>query len=79
VKLCLEKPENPLKFLRGFLSELEAKTKGHAADDDEEEEAAPLPSRSAGNRRGGVSADVIEHDDAMQYQKKVHINVFFAF
>ena len=73
VKLCLEKPDNPLKFLRGFLSELEAKTTKKAAESDsDEEDAAPrAPRVSQGNRRGGVSADVIDSDDASSYQKKV--------
>jgi len=74
VKLCLEKPDNPLKFLRGFLSELEAKSKGTATiaeEDEEEEESEPKPRRATGNRRGGVSADVIDNDDAINYEKKV--------
>ncbi len=68
----MEKPSNPLKFLRNFLGELEAKAHASQRDEEEEEdEPAPAPKGVGGSRRGGVSADVIEHDDAMTYEKKV--------
>ena len=74
----MEKPANPLKYLRGFLTELENKSgKGAVANDDDDEEEAPRAARpSQGNRRGGVSADVIDNDDAIDYVKKVLACVF---
>jgi hypothetical protein len=83
VKLCLEKPTNPLKFLRGFLGELEAKA--HVTQEEEEEEQVEVqvaaPKGVGGSRRGGVSADVIDNHDAMAYEKKVNhlFSCSFAF
>jgi hypothetical protein len=40
-------------------------------EEEEEEEPRPRVRGSQSNRRGGVSADVINNDDAINYEKKV--------
>ncbi len=66
VKLCLEKPANPLKYISEYVGKLSTSVAG--ADVEE----APAPKRGDGTRRrGAVSADVIDQDDAMAYEKKV--------
>eukprot|EP00042_Codosiga_hollandica_P013314 m.30288 g.30288 ORF g.30288 m.30288 type:complete len:357 (+) comp41043_c0_seq1:63-1133(+) len=68
VKLCLEKPTNPLKFIAEHVSKLN-EASGTTTQSHEEE--APKPRTVGVNRRGAVSADVIDQDDAMAYEKKV--------
>ena len=71
VKLCLDKPKDPVSYLKKFFADLESKNKAAApADGDEEEDGEPKKARRQ-TRRGGVSADVIDDDDAATYQKKI--------
>jgi len=67
LKLCLHKPKNALEFIRDYAAtKLKASEESAAVDN---EETAPTPRRSS--RRGGVSASVLSHDDALSYEKKV--------
>jgi cAMP-dependent protein kinase regulator len=65
VKLCLEKPDDPLEFVKKYVSELQHKD---AEEDDEE----PLP-RGPG-RRGAVSASVMTEEEIANYEKKVRLS-----
>ncbi len=67
VKLCLEKPSNPLKYISEYVGQLSTSVSGTDVDE------APAPKKGGDSvrRRGAVSADVINQDDAMAYEKKV--------
>ncbi|XP_061196203.1 cAMP-dependent protein kinase regulatory subunit isoform X3 [Saccostrea echinata] len=79
VQLCMNRPDNPLTFLREHFEKLEKeqKTKSKSAtppSDDVADEIAstPFPLKNiVRNRRGAVSAEVYKEEDAAQYVKKV--------
>ncbi|XP_070580016.1 cAMP-dependent protein kinase regulatory subunit-like isoform X2 [Ptychodera flava] len=81
VQLCINRPENPLSFLREHFEKLErdsaSKPKSKSASpppDDRDEEISPTPPVShvtGRRRRGAVSAEVYTEEDAATYVKKV--------
>jgi len=66
VKLCLEKPADPLEFVKHYITGLQHAA-GSAAHDDDDDHRPP---QNVG-RRGGVSASVVTEDDAEEYEKKI--------
>jgi len=72
VQLCINKPDNPFRFLRDHFEKLE-KEEGYAGN--EEGDALPMseppPPATVRGRRGAVSAAVISEEDAASYVKKV--------
>ncbi|KAL4239998.1 cAMP-dependent protein kinase type I-alpha regulatory subunit [Mactra antiquata] len=80
VQLCINRPENPVTFLREYFENLEikeqkAKAKSATPPSDEREDEVsmtpPHPASKARGRRGAVSAEVYKEEDAAQYVKKV--------
>ncbi|XP_002741911.2 cAMP-dependent protein kinase regulatory subunit-like, partial [Saccoglossus kowalevskii] len=82
VQLCINRPENPLTFLREHFEKLEresaSKPKSKSASpppEDRDEEVSPTPPvsqvRVTRRRRGAVSAEVYTEEDAATYVKKV--------
>ncbi|VVC86733.1 unnamed protein product, partial [Leptidea sinapis] len=79
VQLCLNKPENPVTFLRQYFQKLEreqVKAAAAAAATSEGEadgELSPLPvlGGQLPRRRGGISAEPVTEEDATSYVKKV--------
>ncbi len=67
MKLCLHKPANPLKYISEYVGQLSNSVSGAEVD----EAPAPKKGGESVRRRGAVSADVIDQDDAMAYEKKV--------
>ncbi|XP_052262463.1 cAMP-dependent protein kinase regulatory subunit-like isoform X2 [Dreissena polymorpha] len=78
VQLCINRPDNPVTFLREYFEKLEtkeqkAKAKSGTPPQDDLDEVSitpphPIAKRS---RRGAVSAEVYKEEDAAQYVKKV--------
>merc|ERR1711935_690695 len=78
VQLCVSRPENPVSFLREYFQRLEreAAKESKAAllsPDDCEDAESPLPSNiiQPVRRRGAISAEPINEEDAASYVKKV--------
>merc|ERR1711936_520920 len=78
VQLCVSRPENPVSFLREYFQRLEreAAKESKAAllsPDDAEDAESPLPSNiiQPVRRRGAISAEPINEEDAASYVKKV--------
>merc|ERR1711990_1148275 len=78
VQLCVSRPENPVSFLREYFQRLEreAAKESNAAllsPDDAEDAESPLPSNiiQPVRRRGAISAEPINEEDAASYVKKV--------
>ncbi|XP_064605277.1 cAMP-dependent protein kinase regulatory subunit-like isoform X2 [Liolophura sinensis] len=80
VQLCVSKPDNPITFLKGHFEKLEKeqankkpKTSTPPSDDREDEVSPtpPQPARGKRTRRGAVSAEVYNEEDAADYVKKV--------
>lgn len=69
VRMCLEKPSDPLSFMQSYISELQSQRANASAEEDQEvhEEA----NRRRCSRRGAVSAEAYDANDAEAYQKKV--------
>ncbi|XP_018496796.1 cAMP-dependent protein kinase regulatory subunit [Galendromus occidentalis] len=79
VQLCMQKPNNPVAFLRDYFTRLEKETamksKGclttsGSGDQSGEEALSPLPQPPARSRRGAVSAETYNEEDAANYVKK---------
>lgn len=69
VKLCLNKPDDVLEYIKEYVTELQDQDKSgndEQNDDDDDEPRAPRLSR-----RGAVSAAVMDVDDVENYEKKV--------
>lgn len=78
VQLCVSRPDNPVSFLREYFQRLEreAAKESKAAllsPDDCEDAESPLPSNivQPARRRGAISAEPINEEDAASYVKKV--------
>merc|ERR1711872_939584 len=78
VQLCVSRPDNPVSFLREYFQRLEreAAKESKAAllsPDDAEDAESPLPSNiiQPVRRRGAISAEPINEEDAATYVKKV--------
>ncbi|KAK7112360.1 cAMP-dependent protein kinase regulatory subunit isoform X2 [Littorina saxatilis] len=82
VQLCVNKPENPLTFLKEYFERLEKeqlkeKNKSATPPSDEKDDDVSTtppnfpPPMKQRNRRGAVSAEVYKEEDAAQYIKKV--------
>merc|ERR1712180_580819 len=78
VQLCVSRPDNPVSFLREYFQRLEreAAKESKAAllsPDDAEDAESPLPSNiiQPVRRRGAISAEPINEEDAASYVKKV--------
>jgi len=78
VQLCVSRPENPISFLREYFQKLEreAVKESKAAlltPEDGEEAESPMPAniQQPLRRRGAVSAEPINEEDAATYVKKV--------
>merc|ERR1711923_21058 len=78
VQLCVSRPDNPISFLREYFQKLEreAAKESKAAllsPDDLEDVESPLPSNiiQPVRRRGAISAEPINEEDAASYVKKV--------
>lgn len=79
VQLCMNRPDNPLTFLREHFERLEKeqKTKSKSATPPSDDVADEISSSQfplkniVRNRRGAVSAEVYKEEDAAQYVKKV--------
>lgn len=72
VQLCINKPDNPFKFLRDHFEKLDI-SQEHSkpqADDSFSVPSEPPP-QTTQRRRGAVSAGVISEEDAASYVKKV--------
>ncbi|KAF6281217.1 protein kinase cAMP-dependent type I regulatory subunit beta [Rhinolophus ferrumequinum] len=80
VRLCIAKPERPMRFLREHFEKLEKEEhrqllaqKSAAQSDSHDEDASPTlpnPVVKARRRRGGVSAEVYTEEDAVSYVRK---------
>ncbi|XP_022660640.1 cAMP-dependent protein kinase regulatory subunit-like isoform X3 [Varroa destructor] len=80
VQLCVQRPSNPVVFLRDYFAKLDKETamksKGclttsGSGDQSGEEALSPLPQPPARSRRGAVSAETYSEEDATNYVKKV--------
>merc|ERR1712142_747140 len=78
VQLCVSRPDNPVSFLREYFQKLEreAVKESKAAlltpeDGDEAESPMPAGMQQPLRRRGAVSAEPINEEDAASYVKKV--------
>ncbi|XP_041987548.1 cAMP-dependent protein kinase type I regulatory subunit isoform X1 [Aricia agestis] len=79
VQLCLNKPENPVSFLRQYFQKLEREQVKAAAaaaalsegEADGELSPLPVPGGQLPRRRGGISAEPVTEEDATSYVKKV--------
>ncbi|XP_021964054.1 cAMP-dependent protein kinase type I regulatory subunit [Folsomia candida] len=74
VQLCVQKPDNPVKFLREYFQRLEKEQSVRREMPDQSpedtEDMSPLP-RGKPSRRGGISAEPVTEEDATSYVKKV--------
>merc|ERR1712013_780418 len=81
VQLCVSRPDNPVSFLREYFQKLERDSAEAAKEskaallspDDLEDVESPLPSNiiQPVRRRGAISAEPINEEDAASYVKKV--------
>lgn len=79
VQLCVNKPENPVSFLRQYFQKLEREQVKAAAaaaaasegEADGELSPLPVPVGQPSRRRGGISAEPVTEEDATSYVKKV--------
>ncbi|XP_062526781.1 cAMP-dependent protein kinase R1 isoform X2 [Bombyx mori] len=79
VQLCVNKPENPVSFLRQHFQKLEREQVKAAAaaaaasegEADGELSPLPVPGGQLPRRRGGISAEPVTEEDATSYVKKV--------
>ncbi|RVE43949.1 hypothetical protein evm_011418 [Chilo suppressalis] len=79
VQLCVNKPENPVSFLRQYFQKLEREQVKAAAaaaaasegEADGELSPLPVPGVQPSRRRGGISAEPVTEEDATSYVKKV--------
>ncbi|CAL8111456.1 unnamed protein product [Orchesella dallaii] len=75
VQLCVQKPDNPIRFLREYFQRLEkeaslAREVIQEMSPEDTEDLSPLP-RGKPSRRGGISAEPVSEEDATSYVKKV--------
>ncbi|XP_066155091.1 cAMP-dependent protein kinase type I regulatory subunit isoform X1 [Euwallacea fornicatus] len=77
VQLCVNRPANPISFLREHFQKLEREqaldAKNQAQSPEDTEDLSPLPTHAQGpvRRRGGISAEPVTEEDATSYVKKV--------
>lgn len=69
-KLLLSRPDDALEFIKKYVLTLQ-KTKGRPSPDDTEDGHFNSPAMRKASRRGGVSASVMDTDEALDYKKKV--------
>jgi len=75
VQLCVQRPDNPISFLKEYFQKLEkeassARPAMPELSPEDTEDLSPLP-RGKPTRRGGVSAEPVTEEDATSYVKKV--------
>lgn len=68
--LLLSRPDDALEFIKKYVTNLQ-KTKGRPNPDSENDGHFQSPAMRKQSRRGGVSASVMDTDEAMTYEKKV--------
>ncbi|XP_037094005.1 cAMP-dependent protein kinase type I regulatory subunit-like isoform X1 [Pollicipes pollicipes] len=77
VQLCINRPDNPVSYLRDYFQTLEREqtreSRKPPASPEDGDDLSPLPAPSAGpvRRRGAISAEPVTEDDATSYVKKV--------
>lgn len=74
VKLCLNKPEDHLEYIKDYITEIQDKKReeeGGGNDDDDDDGDNDEPKAPRLSRRGAVSAAVMDVDEAENYEKKV--------
>ncbi|EDQ84849.1 uncharacterized protein MONBRDRAFT_39101 [Monosiga brevicollis MX1] len=72
VKLCVDKPDDELDFIKNYMIQLQRERGTNVEDDEEEEEEADAGPISRGrSRRAAISASVMTEDDVEDYQRKV--------
>merc|ERR1719208_790369 len=79
VQLCVSRPENPISFLREYFQKLEREASRSSSataplsPDEGEEAESPMPAQLQPpvRRRGAISAEPINEEDAATYIKKV--------
>lgn len=74
VKLCLNKPDDTLKFVKEYIEDLQQAKATEAVDDDDDEGPGDEAPAARTSRRGAVSAAVMDADDAEAYEKKVGLS-----
>ena len=72
--LLISRPDDALEFIKKYISNLQ-KSKGRPHPDSGNDGHFTSPALRKVSRRGGVSASVMDTEDAMSYEKKVR-NVF---
>ncbi|XP_037074646.1 cAMP-dependent protein kinase type I regulatory subunit-like [Pollicipes pollicipes] len=77
VQLCVNRPDNPVSYLREYFQKLEREqareSRKQAASPEDGDDLSPLPAPVTGpvKRRGAISAEPVTEDDATSYVKKV--------
>ncbi|XP_067141494.1 cAMP-dependent protein kinase regulatory subunit-like [Centruroides vittatus] len=81
VQLCVSRPENPISFLREYFQKLERESSlrikqqlsSTSSNDEKDDEIGPMPNLvpSQRVRRGAVSAETYNEEDAATYVKKI--------
>jgi cAMP-dependent protein kinase regulator len=77
VQLCVNRPTNPISFLREHFQKLEREqaldAKQQVTSPEDTEDLSPLPTHTQQpvRRRGGISAEPVSEEDATSYVKKV--------
>ncbi|XP_044269611.1 cAMP-dependent protein kinase type I regulatory subunit isoform X1 [Tribolium madens] len=77
VQLCVNRPANPIAFLREHFQKLEREqaldAKQQVTSPEDTEDLSPLPTHTQQSvrRRGGISAEPVSEEDATSYVKKV--------
>lgn len=70
VKLCLNKPDDTLQFVKDYITELQEAKAAEDDGNDDDDDMGPVPAART-SRRGAVSAAVMDMDEAESYEKKV--------
>ena len=70
IKLCVDKPDDVLSYIQKHIAKLQ--------EEQEEDDEPRAPAARKPSRRGAVSADVVNADDAENYQKKVSFHTFLS-
>lgn len=68
--LLLSRPDDALEFIKKYVTQLQ-KTKGRPSPDEDADGTFNSPAMRKSSRRGGVSASVMDTDDALAYEKKI--------
>lgn len=68
--LLLSRPTDSLEYIKKYITNLQ-KTKGRPGPDDDADGHFNSPAMRKTSRRGGVSASVMDTDEALSYEKKI--------